>query len=175
MRLLVYIGCDTSKKKVAFFLANRNASLSDIRATTPLSSPLWTRQSASFLYPRYFPGKKDYYAIKKNILSVIIHFYVKIAITLMFKKKRGVNMTRILISLSQFVFPIVAVLLLVTGVAGSYSIQTFISLLVIGFIFSIYLVTSKKIILWGLLNIGLTIFIIVGGVIVYIGMIVSGV
>ncbi|CAH2716948.1 hypothetical protein BACCIP111895_04136 [Neobacillus rhizosphaerae] len=84
-------------------------------------------------------------------------------------------MTRILISLSQFVFPIVAVLLLVTGVAGSYSIQTFISLLVIGFIFSIYLVTSKKIILWGLLNIGLTIFIIVGGVIVYIGMIVSGV
>ncbi|MGJ7923291.1 hypothetical protein [Neobacillus sp. LXY-4] len=75
----------------------------------------------------------------------------------------------------QFLFPILGILLILTEVVGSYTIQTSLIVLLVGFLFSIFLVTYKKLILWGMLNIFLTVLIIVGGLIVYIGMLASGV
>lgn len=84
-------------------------------------------------------------------------------------------MPKVLLNLIQFIFPVLAILCLTTGILGSYTIQISISLLLIGFIFSIYLVVFKKSILWGMINIALTIFTIIIGVILFFGMISSGV
>ncbi|MEH7114727.1 hypothetical protein V7124_20565 [Neobacillus niacini] len=78
-------------------------------------------------------------------------------------------------SFLQFIFPILAILFLTTGFFGSYTIQFSLVFLLIGFLFSIYLIISKKLILWGLINLFLTIFIIIGGVIIFFSMISSGV
>ncbi|MDR7001442.1 hypothetical protein [Neobacillus niacini] len=80
-----------------------------------------------------------------------------------------------LLSYFQFLFPILAILCLITGIFSSYTIQISLGLLLVGFFFSIYLVILKKLILWGMINISLTIFIIIAGVITYFGMISSGV
>ncbi|MFC4558282.1 hypothetical protein ACFO3D_08650 [Virgibacillus kekensis] len=56
----------------------------------------------------------------------------------------------------QFAFPVLAVLVVATGAAGSATPLAFIGLVLIGFMFSVYLVVAKRIILWGLINIVLT-------------------
>jgi hypothetical protein len=63
-------------------------------------------------------------------------------------------MTKTISNLSQFIFPILAVICFLKGVAGKYTIQTIICLLLAGFLFSIYLIFSQKLILWGMVNIG---------------------
>jgi hypothetical protein len=84
-------------------------------------------------------------------------------------------MPKVLLSFFQFLFPVLAILCLTTGFVGSSTIQISLGLLLIGFLFSIYLVVFKKLILWGMINISLTIFIIMGGLIIFFGMISSGV
>jgi hypothetical protein len=84
-------------------------------------------------------------------------------------------MTKTISNLSQFIFPILAVICFLKGVAGKYTIQTIICLLLAGFLFSIYLIFSKKLILWGMVNITLTVLLLIGGVFLYFAMISSGV
>jgi hypothetical protein len=75
----------------------------------------------------------------------------------------------------QFIFPILAILCLTTSLFGSYTIQFSLGFLLIGFLFSIYLIISKKLFLWGTINLILTVFIIIGGIIIFFSMIISGV
>lgn len=84
-------------------------------------------------------------------------------------------MSKILLIIVQFFFPVFAIFGLKTGVFGVNTIQMTVSLLLVGFFFSIYLVLGKKLILWGMINISLTIFIIIGGIITFFLMISSGV
>jgi hypothetical protein len=84
-------------------------------------------------------------------------------------------MTNTISKLSQFIFPILAVICFSKGLAGKYTIQTIICFLIAGFLFSMYLIFSKKLILWGMINITLTVLLIIGGLFLYFAMISYGV
>jgi hypothetical protein len=84
-------------------------------------------------------------------------------------------MPKILLCCFQFLFPLFAILCLTTGIFNAYTIQFTLFSLIIGFFFSIYLVIRKKFLLWGMINISLTICIIIGGIITFFALISSGV
>ncbi|MGV3464642.1 MAG: hypothetical protein ACO1OT_05045 [Heyndrickxia sp.] len=84
-------------------------------------------------------------------------------------------MTLKVLNISQFLFPILAILCLTSGLFGAITIQITLCLILIGFCYSIYLVTVKKLILWGMINILLTILIIVGGAFIFFSLVYSGV
>jgi hypothetical protein len=86
-------------------------------------------------------------------------------------ERKVIFLSKVFLSCLQFLFPVLAILCLLTSLGGPYTIQISIGLLVIGFLFSIY----EKLILWGLINLSLTIFIIFGAVIIFFVMVASGV
>ncbi|MFD1019458.1 hypothetical protein [Thalassobacillus hwangdonensis] len=84
-------------------------------------------------------------------------------------------MTTRILNLSQFLFPIFSVLLLVTGLAGPYTIQLSIVSLLVGFFYSIGLIFMKKSMIPALINLTAILFVFVGGLVLFFIMINSGV
>ncbi|MCD7035303.1 hypothetical protein LRR81_13730 [Metabacillus sp. GX 13764] len=76
-------------------------------------------------------------------------------------------MTKTILKLTPFVFPLLAVICLLKGLAGKYTIQAGLCLLFIGFILSMYGIITNKSILFGLLNMALTVLLLIMGIFMY--------
>ncbi|GHH98769.1 hypothetical protein [Neobacillus kokaensis] len=78
------------------------------------------------------------------------------------------------IVLVQFIFPILAILLLASGIAGASTLEISHWLLLPGFLLSVFLIAKRNLFLWGMLNIGLTVLTFIGAFLIYFKMIAAG-